>query len=85
MRSLRLCTAIVAAIFICLSIMQSPTADAIFPPPMKCVFPYGSCSSSDPSGETCNERCLKSDKGNFFDGICITNPGICMCCFRFGF
>ncbi|KAJ0239507.1 Defensin-like protein 99 [Hirschfeldia incana] len=82
--SLRLSTALVAAVFVCLSIMQSRTVAYYPPPPDMCVFPYGTCSSSDPSGETCKERCLTSDRGNFDDGICITDPGSCMCCFGFG-
>ncbi|CAH8315333.1 unnamed protein product [Eruca vesicaria subsp. sativa] len=91
MRSLRLSTAVVAAVFVCLSIMQFSTVAQftrrtpnMFPPMNACAFPYGLCTSADPSGVACKERCLSAQGRNFNNGICITNPGTCMCCFRFG-
>ncbi|CAN6920882.1 unnamed protein product [Brassica oleracea] len=87
MGSLRMSTAIVAAFFVCLSIMQSSAAVAQFqfaPPMILCATPYGLCTSADPSGVVCNERCLNAEGRNYVDGICMTNPGTCMCCYRIG-
>ncbi|CAN7109467.1 unnamed protein product [Brassica rapa subsp. narinosa] len=83
MGTLRMSTAVVAAVFVCLSIMQSSTAVAQFAPPINlCVIPYGLCTSADPSGVVCKERCLNVEGRNYVDGICMTNPGTCMCCYR---
>ncbi|CAN6913774.1 unnamed protein product [Brassica oleracea] len=84
MRSLRLSIAALAAVFVCLSILQSTRAVAAFPPSVKCIIPYGQCTPADPPGETCNERCLKSERIHTEGGQCITNPGYCMCCYDFG-
>ncbi|CAN7071166.1 unnamed protein product [Brassica oleracea var. botrytis] len=85
MGSLRMSTAIVAAFFVCLSIMQSSAAVAQFAPPMiLCVTPYGLCTSADPSGVVCRERCLNAEGRNYVDGMCMTYPGTCMCCYRIG-
>ncbi|CAN6986763.1 unnamed protein product [Brassica rapa subsp. trilocularis] len=84
MRSLRLSIAVLAAVFVCLSILQSTRAVAANPSSIKCIIPYGLCSPADPPGETCNERCLKSERISLKGGKCITNPGNCMCCYDFG-
>lgn len=58
-------------------------AVAQFAPPINlCVIPYGLCTSADPSGVVCKERCLNVEGRNYVDGICMTNPGTCMCCYR---
>ncbi|WZY69194.1 hypothetical protein YC2023_001434 [Brassica napus] len=87
MRSLRLSIAVLAAVFVCLSILQSTRgseAVAASPSSVQCIIPYGQCKPADPPGETCNERCLKSKRIHTEGGKCITNPGYCMCCYDFG-
>uniref|UniRef100_A0A0D3A544 Knottin scorpion toxin-like domain-containing protein n=1 Tax=Brassica oleracea var. oleracea TaxID=109376 RepID=A0A0D3A544_BRAOL len=84
MGSLRMSTAVVAAFFVCLSIMQSSTVAQFAPPMILCATPYGLCTSADPSGVVCNERCLNAEGRNYVYGVCMTNPGTCMCCYTIG-